>query len=67
MLYLFCYVLRVKSWVSLRRQKDFLEDFDIDDFIRRMTLATGLEVQPAGPSADGDNCRLAIKNAGGGG
>lgn len=50
MLYLFCYVLRVKSFVSSRKGKDLLQDggIDIDDFIHRMTLATGMEVQSAG-------------------
>ena len=69
MLYLFCYVLRVKSFVSRgagageqeQQRKDFQDDgFDVDDFIRRMTLATGLDVKEV-QSADGtDNCRLSI-------
>ena len=71
MLYLFCYVLRVKSFVSRRaasggdqeRRKDFQDDgFDVDDFIRRMTLATGLDVKEVQSSGDGtDNCRLSIQ------
>lgn len=46
MLYLFCYVLRVKSFVSSRR-KDLVDDdgFDVEEFIHRMTLATGLDVK----------------------
>ena len=43
MLYLFLYVLRVKySGVGDNVDDD---DFDVDDFIRRMTIATGLNVQ----------------------
>ena len=63
-------MLRVKSFVSRRaasggdqeRRKDFQDDgFDVDDFIRRMTLATGLDVKEV-QSADGtDNCKLSIQ------
>lgn len=52
MLYLFCYVLRVKSVVRNRRKSNpttlngFANDgFDVDDFIQRMTSATGLDVK----------------------
>ena len=42
-------------------RKDFLDDgFDVDDFIRRMTLATGLDVKEV-QSAGTDNCRLSIQ------
>ena len=42
MLYLFCYVLRVRYSSESEAGKD---DFDVETFIRRMTRATGLEVQ----------------------
>ena len=50
MLYLFFYVLRVKYYggssvnmVGSKQDKD--DDFDVGDFIRRMTQATGLDVK----------------------
>ena len=48
MLYLFFYVLRVKysrksSEMANNKYKD--DDFDVGDFIRRMTQATGMDVQ----------------------
>ena len=46
MAYLFCYVLRVK-YDSDGRNSD---DFDVDDFIRRVTKATGLDVKEVEPS-----------------
>ena len=51
---------RDKTGVAGER-KDFLDDgFDVDDFIRRMTLATGLDVKEV-QSAGTDNCRLSIQ------
>jgi hypothetical protein len=49
MLYLFFYVLRVKySGVG----GNVNDDFDVDDFIRRMTIATGLSVQEVQPNPE---------------
>ena len=43
-------------------RKDFLDDgFDVDDFIRRMTLATGLDVKEVQSAGGTDNCRLSIQ------
>ena len=71
MLYLFCYVLRVKSFVRRggaggggKRKDDEDDGFDVDEFIRRMTLATGLdvkEVQCSGDAGEGNkNCRISL-------
>ena len=72
MLYLFCYVLRVKSVVRNRRQNDgevdqqkgfFDERFgDVDDFIQRMTLATGLDVKHV-QSVGEETARITLKKS----
>ena len=57
MLYLFLYVLRVKYYQESStnggmvgsKHKD--DDFDVGDFIRRMTQATGLDVKEVNGSA----------------
>ena len=54
MLYLFCYVLRVRYDSD---GKDFDEDFDVDDFVRRVTKATGLDVSPVEVNDSDRSCQ----------
>ena len=41
LLYLFCYVLRVKS-----RSTNPNDQFDVDDFIRRVTMVDNFPIRP---------------------
>ena len=70
MLYLFCYVLRVKSVVRHRNTstpKGFFEEkYDVDDFIQRMTLATGLDIKQV-QSVGEETTRITLKNQSGNG
>ena len=52
LLYLFCYVLRVKKFDGKRGETD--DGFEVDDFIRRVTKATGWDVREL-PSVDDAN------------
>ena len=59
MLYLFCYVLRVKSVVRASGEQTSRQEengFDVQDFIQRMTLATGLDVKQT------EKCRFSISH-----
>ena len=61
MLYLFCYVLRVKSVVRAetageQTRQEMENGFDVEDFIQRMTLATGLDVKQT------EKCRFSISH-----
>ena len=61
MLYLFCYVLRVKSVVRASGEEQTTRQeaengFDVQDFIQRMTLATGLDVKQT------EKCRFSISH-----
>ena len=61
MLYLFCYVLRVKSVVRAeaageQARQEMENGFDVEDFIQRMTLATGLDVKQT------EKCRFSISH-----
>ena len=60
MLYLFCYVLRVKSVVRASAEPGVQQieenGFDVQDFIERMTSATGLDVKQT------EKCRFSISH-----